>query len=90
MLGNVLKSAAGSLIAIVLTASLALGVDSVVASQQTACHQVNVLRAAIETVLQHSEQALPRVPYYKHHPDQLAYAEAQYQIDLRELGPIAC
>lgn len=77
-------------LALVVALSIALGVFSIVQQNRTACQQVNVLRSAIVAVLRHGEEALPRVPYYKAHPDQLAAAEANYQTDLRELGPVHC
>ena len=89
-MGNVLRNAGAFLLALVLAASIALGTISIVRQNRTACQQVNVLRAAIVSVLKSGEKGLPANPYYKQHPEQLKAAQVQYAVDLVKLGPRAC
>lgn len=92
-MSQLLRTAAGVLVAIVIAAAVTLGTVALIQNgqQQTvACRQVNKLRTAIVAVLTRSEDAAARNPYYVKHPKLLADAQQQYASLLNGLGPIQC
>lgn len=60
------------------------------ATDRRVCLQVELLKGYVREALGRSRRTLPRIAYYRRHPDELAIAEAQIRDDLTTFKRRAC
>lgn len=54
------------------------------------CKAVNRVNTTIVDTLKRSEATIPKLQYYKDHPEELARQEAEIEAEIVKFSPLAC